>query len=315
MGLSDEGPNPPQSLKPLTNPEAAWSVPDRAVGGLKPMVEARIGRSPDSIEVLPGGQANLNIRLDRDRVLRIYERAPRALGKERVLLERAWGTFRVPEVLAHGDDFMVLEWIDLRTVTDTAASGEAVGRAASEIHGVGFKEHGFLDEDLQVLGPLPPVREYLTSSFDRLDPSWSRLRVALEECLRSLADEQERCAPVLNHGDLKASNLFLDQEDRLVVLDWEFAFSGPGLMDLGQMFRWHPSAAFEEGFERGYEGSGAPLPPDWKRRAEILDLVNLIGLATGADPGSARGADLRGRVEKTMSAYNAGRASIPGTDS
>lgn len=69
----------------LVNPERTWS--SRVTGGdldLRAEVVARVDASFDSSELLSGSQANLNVRLDRNRVLRIYVRDPAALEKKRL---------------------------------------------------------------------------------------------------------------------------------------------------------------------------------------------------------------------------------------
>jgi aminoglycoside phosphotransferase (APT) family kinase protein len=66
------------------------------------------------------------------------------------------------------------------------------------------------------------------------------------------------------------------------VLDWEFAFSGSPLTDVGNMLRFrdaHPPG-FDGAFVRGYREAGGVLPPRWREISEALDLYALADLLT-----------------------------------
>jgi hypothetical protein len=105
---------------------------------------------------------------------------------------------------------------------------------------------------------------------------------------------------VLLHGDFKVSNLSWTESGQLLVLDWEFAYSGPSLMDVGQLFRWEPPPSFVEGFVRGYGDHGGVLPEDWGKWAALFDIFNLAGLLAGSEPGTRRSADILQRMLRTI---------------
>ncbi|MGK3961804.1 phosphotransferase family protein [Sorangium sp. So ce118] len=112
--------------------------------------------------------------------------------------------------------------------------------------------------------------------------------------LRGLAS-----APVLLHGDFKASNLHWLASGELLVLDWEFAYAGPSLMDVGQILRWSPGPEFVAAFADAYR-ERAPLPARFERWAAAFDLFNLVGLLDGVEPGARRALDVCGRILKTV---------------
>jgi aminoglycoside phosphotransferase (APT) family kinase protein len=66
----------------------------------------------------------------------------------------------------------------------------------------------------------------------------------------------------------------------VAVLDWEFAFSGPPLFDVGNMLRDPRPPAFAEAFVAGYRDAGGELPPGWRRLARALDLFSLADFLT-----------------------------------
>src|SRR5262249_5741524 len=112
-----------------------------------------------------------------------------------------------------------------------------------------------------------------------------RLRVlAAEADALTAATAQSR---QLVHSDYNGKNLLAVRHGRLwsisAVLDWEFAFSGSPLTDVGNMLRFsgrYPPG-FADGFIAGYQEAGGPLPPGWREISEALDLYALADLLTG----------------------------------
>jgi phosphotransferase family enzyme len=264
--------------EPLPEPEAHWDWPPAARSVEHAEVERRIGRCREPLEVLPGGRSNLNVRIG-GRVLRIYREDPSLAAKEAALLARPWQSFLVPEVLARGDDYVLMRFVEHGPVLATAEHGAAVGRALAEIHAVRFERAGYLDGELRVVAPLPGL-EGLGAFGVRVAELQARLG-----------------PPVLVHGDFKPANLRW-AAGRLLVLDWEKALAGPGLFDVGQLVRWWPPPAFVDAFAASYGG----LPGDWHRWADALDLVNLVGKRARATPGTRRARDLERRIVATLAA-------------
>jgi aminoglycoside phosphotransferase (APT) family kinase protein len=90
----------------------------------------------------------------------------------------------------------------------------------------------------------------------------------------------------LVHSDFNGKNLLvLDRGGRWsisAVLDWEFAFSGSPLVDVGNMLRFRTSypPSFVSGFIAGFRAAGGDLPPDWQEVSEALDLYALADFLT-----------------------------------
>jgi thiamine kinase-like enzyme len=85
------------------------------------------------------------------------------------------------------------------------------------------------------------------------------------------------------HGDLGGRNILVAPTESdgwrvCGLIDWEFAFSGSALWDVGRMFRYSKrySETFRRGFERGYRDAGGTLPEDWFRTARLLDSTRLV---------------------------------------
>lgn len=266
----------------LQNPERAWFAAATPRLFTRADVERRVGPTREPIELLSGGLANLNVRLGRDRVLRIH-RNPAALALETTLLRHPWRSFRTPAVLAAGPDFLLLEHLELRPLPATA--GAAVGRALAEIHARTYPSSGDLAADLTLAAPSPfagfAARGYghanLADALPHLDPALAA-RIAAFLDTDEYAARDALDAPVLCHCDFKLSNLHLTPDDELVVLDWEFAWSGPRLLDIGQLLRWRPPPPFVEPFADAYRAGGGVLIEGWRRIAEAIDLGSLLSV-------------------------------------
>jgi hypothetical protein len=280
----------------LPDPERAWERPAALSYIDAAEVERRIGRFTGPVEILGGGQANLNVRVE-GRVLRIYRRDRDAIAVEAALLARRWSSFRVPAVLDRGEDFLLLEDVPHTRLAADEEAGMAVGRALSEIHADARPTAGLLDGELRVREPfdlLPALREHMAQQLRGSDLRDPILEVfdAHEPALRPHA-----ARATLLHGDFKPANLHRAADSALLVLDWEFAYAGSPLLDLGQLFRWDPPPAFATGFERAYPG----LPAGWRSLASVLDLVNLAGLLARPS-GPRRRRDVRQRILATLRA-------------
>ncbi len=275
----------------LDNPERAWTrpPPDSAV---RDVVEALLGPVDDTLQLLAGGQASLCIGLN-DRVLRIV-RDPTTLDLEEALMSMGWGFFRSPRMLGRGDDWLLVERVahgPLRSL-----DGAAAGAALAEIHALSVEACGWLDGALRLREPLPSFAQALLDHAASLPldaPLTERLLAHLRTHTRELGP------PRLLHGDFKVSNVHTCG-DTVLVLDWEYAYAGPALMDVGQLMRWDVPAVFTRAFESSYRAHGGTLPEGWLGRARALDAVNLAALLSRSEPGSPRERDLQARLNERL---------------
>lgn len=291
----------------LRNPEEAWdSDTEEPPKSVRAQVVERIGPTDEDLQVLSGGQANLNVRVGQSLVLRVYRRDPTVASKEATLLGRQWRSFRMPSVVATGEDFILLEHVPHGPLAATAEMGKKLGRVLAEIHETSFDQAGFLGPGGELLEPFPDFLDALCDHLRDLERSPAgaapdRVHPVLEllEANSSqLRDNGQN--PLLLHGDFKVSNLHCTEEGELLVLDWEFAYAGPALMDVGQLLRWSQPEPFLDAFEASYQRHGGSLPAQWRRLASTFDLVNLVDLLSGSAPGSQRALDLCTRIEETL---------------
>jgi aminoglycoside phosphotransferase (APT) family kinase protein len=296
----------------LANPEAGWERREQLDQVSLAEVERCLGRRVDGpLRVLPGGLANTNVHVG-DVVVRLHRRDPSIASLEAHLLARPWRSFRVPQVVSAGAGFLVLEYVAHGPIAGSAREGSAVGRALAEVHARRFEDFGDLEASgAAVREPFADlVGTLVRYARAELETRAVGLEFALRErVVRALAELAPRLRavvgpPVLLHGDFKVSNLHWAADDRLLVLDWEFAYAGAALLDIGQLLRWHPPPPFKRAFAEAYRAGGGELVEGWERWSAAFDLVNLAGLlanlASPAGAASARVADLRGRIETTL---------------
>jgi hypothetical protein len=296
-------------LATLHNPERAWARPAALASFDVGEVERRIGPVSGRVELLSGGLANLNLHVADQGVLRIYRSnlGQDDLGgpaKEARLLSLPWQRLRVPRVLRQGPDFLLLEHVPHRELHDSVEQGRAVGAALAEIHARHFSHAGLLSAELTLRDSFGPELEQLEQyGYEQLQRAGlaelaPRLRARLVSARAVLAELAQPF--VLLHSDFKLSNLHWTQDDRLLVLDWETAYAGPALLDIGQLLRWHPPEPFVHGFAQAYREHGGQLPSDWQRHAEAFDAINLAGLLIGSEPGSRRAQEVAARLRRTL---------------
>jgi aminoglycoside phosphotransferase (APT) family kinase protein len=294
----------------LFNSEDLW-VPSGQVSVIsRSEVEKCIGPTTEVLQLLSGGQANTNIRIGNDQVLRLYRRDASTAGKELSLIRKNWKTFFVPEVIGSGDGFLWMKYVPHSPLEDQAEVGEALGKVLAEIHSHTYETAGFIDTDLKMEEPMEnfvtDMWDYLCSFMDM--PSKPSLPISLLDEVIEFFDskieglQEVAGSPVLLHGDFKVSNLHGTDQGKPLVLDWEFAYAGSALMDIGQLFRWPVSPAFEEAFQQAYRVSGGRLADRWKYWAGVLDLINLVGMLYKSTPESQKSLDITAKMKSTLQA-------------
>jgi aminoglycoside phosphotransferase (APT) family kinase protein len=246
-------------------------------------------------------------------VLRFYDRAPASCAREVRILALVRGDLPVPEVLhadVHGTGgyppFCVLEFIDGISLRELRRRGDAKG-LADAVYDAGrllprvarhrFPRSGLLSPELAVEdGPFADARladvveHFVASPVFRRRVDSSLLTRMLDlvrssEDLLAVRDE----GMSLVHGDFNSPNIFVRERRGawgvVAVLDWEFAFSGSILCDIGNMLRYERpgQSRYEPHFSRGLADGGWAAPDNWFLRARLADLPALCELLTRDD--------------------------------
>jgi aminoglycoside phosphotransferase (APT) family kinase protein len=248
-------------------------------------------------------------------VLRLYRGDAAVCLKEIAILRLVHSTVPVPEVIhvepnGIGDSgpFCILQFVDgqtfqglkrtnnLEAIYQAAASvGETLARIGRYQFSRAGRLQGDLNNDLRVgdayiegADPIPR----LLDSFLQSENLQRRLeRSARQELhnfiwswaahLTSLGNERH-----LVHSDFGNRNILVDcvngRWQVVAVLDWEFAFSGPPLLDVGHFLRYERRDAplREPYFSRAFVEFGGTLPNDWRRISQVIDLTGLVECLT-----------------------------------
>ena len=257
------------------------------------------GRQVASATLLAGGFSNTNYRLDvagGPLVLRATDRPPEALQLELDVMALARPHVPVPEVyhadLAHG--LVVCLWMPGEPAADRPGLGREVGRILAAIHAVRLPGPGLLGPRCELAVPFEDFAGAIAGETRRCLAEAGRLgRLSATEANRAMAF-LDRHAPLmatvqpvdrLVHADFNPKNLLVADGKVTAVLDWEFAFAGAPLMDLGNLLRFEHELppGYRADLVAGYRAHGGELAPDWRLQARVLDLVNLAQFLASAE--------------------------------
>jgi len=240
--------------------------------------------------------------------LRIFAAGRLPCEREQKILSRVSASLPVPDVLLadccgveFGHPYLVYQWIEGITLNECRRQepsvalmslAEPLGRLLGGVARFSFADS--LNRELNVvLAKRSSLEALLTANEEMLlrglarkrlgatlaDAMWHRLEAGY---VRLCALDRTAC---LVHGDLSGRNIIVTPAENSAwrisgLIDWEDAFSGPALWDVGSLFRYAKrySESFCRRFERGYCDAGGALPEDWLRTARLLDSTRLIAI-------------------------------------
>jgi hypothetical protein len=86
------------------------------------------------------------------------------------------------------------------------------------------------------------------------------------------------------------------------ILDWELAFSGSPLLDVGNFLRYELDASplREPYFSRAFVEHGGHLPDNWKFIVKIIDLTGLVECLTHDELPSDVESELFALIDATL---------------
>ena len=195
---------------------------------------------------------------------------------------------------------------DLDAIQQTSS---AIGKALAAIGRYQFNRPGLISEsrratdkaepELQVVGPyiegrdpIPRILDSYLASANLQRRTGANLARRIHDYVWSWAprlpqlDDEPDMVQSLVHSDLDQGNILVRLiEGKWVlaaVLDWEFAFSGSPLIDVGHFLRFERSARplREPYFSRAFVEHGGRLPEDWRQIIRVIDLSGLCETLT-----------------------------------
>jgi aminoglycoside phosphotransferase (APT) family kinase protein len=230
------------------------------------------GRKVITAELLAEGHCNTNYKirvsdLDDAFVLRIYVRDHEALQKDWDLFNLIQEKVPIAELLyadLHGTHYdapyAIMKWVDGVLLSDVMATGNTddivacaydLGAVLARIGSHTFPQAGFFGPGLTIAQPfddgpnsyLSGIEQYLNLERVRQQLGEKQLK-QLEQFVSDNAAYLTETFDTssLVHADFKGINILVQQRSTrwnvAAVLDWEFAFAGTPLFDIGQMLRY-----------------------------------------------------------------------------
>ena len=238
--------------------------------------------------------------------LRIFARGEDAWKNEMDILECVSASLPVPEVLFAAGcgqrfpyPYLVYQWIEGITLNECRRQNpasaflslaEPLGRLLARIASFSFPA-AHSSERRGVRGSWSDLDELLSITEVRLRQGLARGRLGneLADALRHLLSAGRGPLTALDHGrslvhgDLNGRNILVapgsDDDWRVTaLLDWEAAFAGSSIWDLGSLFQYSGryTESFRARFECGYREAGGALPEDWWRIARLLHGTRIV---------------------------------------
>jgi len=269
------------------------------------------GRSVVAFELLSGGLINTNFKIHVEAmndpfVLRFYARDPDACQKEIDLYQLIQRTVPAPEVV-YGDPgghegagpFVLLRYVEgipfrqLRQTRDADAIAQAaceIGKTLAAIGKYQFSESGWFGPGLAIGGEFIEGPDSIARFCDTCLASPNFLRRVERGLARRVHEFAWKWSPRLSwldderslvHSDFGSRNVLVRQVSEkwrvAAVIDWEFAFSGSPLFDVGNFLRYERKQRplVEPHFSRGFVAGGGTLREDWRALARVIDLTAL----------------------------------------
>lgn len=247
-------------------------------------------------------------------VLRLYAKQPERAAIDQALLERLRGLLPVPRVLeavtipagADRPPFLLLEALpgDRLDVVLPAADEPLRRRLAEAVTGVlvllateRMPRAGlFVDAGLEPVAFPAGTGDQVGFLEAHLGSPWfagltdderAGLRAVARKAATVTAPAAARTSRIaLVHADFNPKNLLVDPATGGVtgVLDWEYAYAGAPLADVGNLLRFGEDAVFDGGVATAYAERAPDVEDGWLEVARALDLYSLVDLAAREAP-------------------------------
>jgi thiamine kinase-like enzyme len=285
-------------------------------------------------ERLAGGLININLKIYFESdfnpvVLRLYRDGAAACEKETAVHNLIHQHVTVPEIL-HSEStpaFAFIEYIEgitfqqLKRTNDLKAIAQAsasIGKTLAAIGRFRFSAPGTLlaSEASLVVGnkfiegpdPIPRILDRFLASTTFQQHAGAKLVDELHNfvwyyapILPSLETDSS-----LVHNDFGNRNILVREINGVwsvaAILDWEMAFSGSPLLDVGHFLRYEldTTPLREPYFSRAFVEHGGHLPDNWKAVVKLIDLTGIVECLTHDELPSDVEAELFALVDATL---------------
>lgn len=265
-------------------------------------------------EVIAGGCANINIRVDLSGMdtpimIRVYLRDPDSAYIEQKISQLLSGIVPLPQIyqIEKTSDytFAVVEFLPGTLLRDHLLHDKKpdiptimfkVGNTLAQIANTKFVSSGFFNTDLEITQPLTQDG-MITFCLNTLDHKTVKALLSAKQIKQIYHFIQTQGSLFPNgyeknlvHADFDPANILVTEVNGQIevsgVLDWEFSFAGSTLCDVANMLRYahHMPTCYEDAFLKGLVSKGYHLPENWRAKIAILNLLSLLDCLARSDP-------------------------------
>ncbi len=286
---------------------------------------------------MTGGLANTLYKIDieglkQPLVIRLYTRDHTTCQKDVDIYHLVHGKIPVPELFyadtsgaVGGVPYAVTEFVEGTMLSQVLASNDnhtiglvmtMVGHELAKMGAFRWQQSGFFGPSLEIAQPITINGEtheaYINECLfgkgaaQRLGEDLSQQVSTFLHTHAQLLDELAGEATLV-HADFNPHNILVKQQNNswhvAAVLDWEFAFAGPSLFDIGNMLRneHRRPHVFASQFIAGFTAAGGRLPENWQTQIKLLDLLSLCDLLLQTKLGDVMASDLTELIQWTVS--------------
>jgi Ser/Thr protein kinase RdoA (MazF antagonist) len=280
-----------------------------------------------NFKILSGGALNTNYKLGvegKQFVLRIYVRDRAHCKMEKEIHALIDSKVSTPHLIYadenhHPFAYSIFQFIDGNHISEVPIEikkplSYELGSVLASIHGFKFEKAGLFGDGIIIAksfetGSSPYFEEafrVLSNGQFVRDRLGDKLSNEMLDFMLKNKDFFPRVDDniCLTHSDFKPVNL-LYKTGNVVVLDWEFAHAGIGILDFAILLRHRDQFPFDsKSLVKGYSDFGGKLPEEWFRSALITDFVNIVQLLDSAPERPQLFHQLRNSVQKTICEWN-----------
>lgn len=282
------------------------------------------------VEFLKGGKSSSNYKVSfkgtHDQLLiRIMPVKDKTCFKEFMLYQYLNEFVPIPEVYLVNDacniidkPYQIVEFVEGKRMSELIETTQdfpiELIRETAEylalIHRTSYEKEGALSADLEITDDLPPILHWYDHFLDNKagERLGSDLKKKVQEWLinKSTLMQEMIESFVLSHGDFRPDNILVINDKISAIIDWEGALSAPASFDIGQFFRndeFYPRKT-ERIFAEAYNSTALkPIQGNWKEKAKLMDLVNLLCLLDLSEENPVWFQYLTGKVKETLKYY------------
>ncbi|AOR24798.1 aminoglycoside phosphotransferase family protein [Clostridium taeniosporum] len=189
--------------------------------------------------------------------------------------------------------FGIYEYIDGKTLSQALRNGycineklvREVAKSLAFIHNYKFNELGDLDCNLNTKKVFSPTYRWYELFIN--DNCYKRLGKDIIEKILNIAKDYKDVLVDLDkdislvHGDFQGTNILINNDSLVGIIDWEFTMAGHAIADIGQFFRYYKyfNKNLLDIFEKEYNNySTVKLTKDWYKISKLRDMINLLQL-------------------------------------